>query len=57
MARGQGLDIRPCAAEDSCKLWRKLPRLLLEAVFLHWYWSGRIFATLTNNQRMLEKIN
>lgn len=56
MARGLGLDIRPCAAEDQCRLWDKFPRLMLEAFFLHWYWSGRLFAELTNNQRMLEKI-
>jgi len=57
MARGLGLDIRACAAEDSCKPWRRIPRLLLEAAFLHWYWSGRIFAILTKNQRMLAKIS
>jgi len=57
MARGLGLDIRACAAEDSCKFWRRLPRLLLEAIFLHWYWGGRIFSTLTGNNRMREKIS
>lgn len=57
MARGMGLDIRLCAAEDACKPWHRMPRLILEALFLHWYWSGRIFATLTNNKRMLEKIS
>jgi vancomycin permeability regulator SanA len=56
MAQGLGLDIRPCAAEDRCQLRDKIPRLMLEAFFLHWYWSGRFFAELTNNRRMLEKI-
>ncbi len=56
MAQGLGLDIRPCAAEADCQLWNKIPRLMLEAFFLHWYWSGRLFAELTNNRRMLEKI-
>lgn len=57
MAQGLGLDVRTCAAEDKCKIWRRIPRLLLETVFLHWYWSARIFATLTKNQRMLTKIS
>jgi glycosyltransferase involved in cell wall biosynthesis len=56
MARGLGLDITSCAAEENCRPWRRLPRLLLEAVYLHWYWSGRIFARLTGNKRMLGKI-
>lgn len=56
MAAGLGLTISPCAAEERCVFWNKLPHLMLEAVFLHWYWSGRIFAQLTNNRRMLEKI-
>lgn len=57
MARGLGLNIRLCAAEDTCKPWRRVPRLLLESVFLHWYWSGRVFATLTRNKRMQAKIS
>lgn len=56
MARGLGLHITPCAAEENCQPWRRMPRLLLEAVYLHWYWSGRVFARLTGNKRMQEKI-
>lgn len=56
MAKGLGLEISPCAAEEVCTPWRRIPRLLIEAAFLHWYWTGRVFATLTNNQRMLNKI-
>ncbi len=56
MASGLGLEVCPCAAEEEWRFWSRLPRLLLEAFFLHWYWSGRIFAQLTHNRRMLDKI-
>ncbi len=57
MAQGLGLEITPCAAEDKCRPWHRVSNLLLEAVFLHWYWSGRIFVFLIKNKRMLKKIS
>ncbi len=57
LARGLGLKVQPCAAEAECHFWRNVHRWPLETLFLHWYWSGRWFAQLTGNRRMLEKIS
>ncbi|GBE07873.1 hypothetical protein BMS3Abin11_00990 [bacterium BMS3Abin11] len=54
LASGLALTTRPCAAEESVVV--PLNKLLTETLFLHWYWAGRIYATVTRNQRMLEKI-
>lgn len=54
LANGLALTTRPCAAEESVDV--PLSKLLAETLFLHWYWAGRIYATVTRNQRMLEKI-
>jgi uncharacterized SAM-binding protein YcdF (DUF218 family) len=54
LASGLNLKIHPCAAEESVDL--PLNKLLTETLFLHWYWVGRIYATLTRNHRMLDKI-
>ncbi len=48
-------DAQPCAAEES--LYLPLHRMITETIFLHWYWCGRIYASLTQNQRMLDKIS
>ena len=55
LASGLELTTRPCAAEESVDL--RLSKLLTETLFLHWYWAGRVFATVTRNQRMLDKIS
>ncbi|BAO44368.1 conserved hypothetical protein [Thiolapillus brandeum] len=57
LARGLGLQVQPCAAENKLHFWRHWHRWLLETMFLHWYWSGRWYAQLTGNRRMLEKIS
>ncbi len=47
-----------CAAEDefSCSL-RNLGLCLKEAFYIHWFYSGKYWAKLTRNQRMLDKIS
>ncbi|HED34919.1 MAG TPA: YdcF family protein [Gammaproteobacteria bacterium] len=57
MAQGFDFTVVPCAAEDAYTpgILASLT-LVSEAFFLHWYLSGRIFAQLTRNQRMLTRI-
>lgn len=55
LAAGVALRTRPCAAEEAVDL--PLVKLLTETFFLHWYWTGRLYATVMHNQRMLEKIS
>ena len=55
LASGLTLTTRPCAAEETFDL--PLNKLLTETLFLHWYWAGRLYATVTRNQRMLDKIS
>lgn len=58
LAAGLGLDVRPCAAEAGFD-WspRHVGRLLLEGLYLHWYWVGRGWASLTRNQKSLARIS
>ena len=57
MARGMGLRCTPCAAESSrVAALRRPDRLLLEALFLHWYVVGSCFSRWTGNARMLARI-
>lgn len=57
MAQGFGFVVEKCAAED-----RYTPGLiatlvlLAETFHLHWYLTGRAYAKLTRNQRMLSRI-
>ncbi len=57
MAQGFGFNVLACAAEDTytSAVLASL-RLISETFFLHWYISGRVFAQLTHNQRMLARI-
>ena len=57
LARGLGLKVQPCAAESEFRFWQRLHRWPMETLFLHWYWSGRWYARITRNRRMLEKIS
>lgn len=58
LAVGLGLDVRPCAAEAGFAwLPRRIGRLLLEGLYLHWYWVGRGWANLTRNQKSLARIS
>lgn len=57
LAAGLGVAHRRCAAEE-CRLavLRHLPRLLLEALLIHWYLASRSFARLTRNRRIAARI-
>lgn len=57
LARGLGLQPRPCAAEERLRLdpltfWR----LGLEAWFLHWYAVGKTWSRWTGNRHSLARI-
>lgn len=57
MASGFGLEVDLCAAEEKLKInFPSVLKLMLEAMHIHWYMSGRIYAKLTNNIRMLERV-
>lgn len=57
MAQGCGFVVEQCAAEDvyTHGLIGTLA-LLIEAFYLHWYLTGRTYAKLTHNKRMLSRI-
>lgn len=56
LASGMSLPLAACGAERKYRARGTLPRSLVEAFYLHWYWSGRTYAHLTKNTRMLGKI-
>jgi uncharacterized SAM-binding protein YcdF (DUF218 family) len=57
IARGLGLDVRPCAAEaqlaDGAAARIALAR---EAFLVHWYWVGRRWSEWTGNRKSLARI-
>lgn len=55
MAGGFGFVIERCAAEDNFDI-KSISKLIHESFFLHWYLSGKLFAKLTNNKRLLARI-
>lgn len=58
MARNLGLDLRPMPAEvERHKVSTRLPRLVWEAYLLHWYHVGRLYARMTRNRGMLERVS
>lgn len=57
IARGLGLQVRPCAAEahyDRGTAGRG--ELAREAFLVHWYWVGRRWSEWTRNQKSLARI-
>ena len=57
MAKGFGLEVELCAAEEKFNLSPlSALKLMIEALHVHWYASGRLYARLTNNARMLNRI-
>ena len=58
LANGLGMYPMLCAAEDNFSAapstW---PRLLLEAYYLHWYHTGRLWSRLTKNSHSLARIS
>jgi uncharacterized SAM-binding protein YcdF (DUF218 family) len=55
LGRELGLALAPCAAEGEGAP-RRLGATLVEAVYLHWYATGRAFARAAGVRRMLDKI-
>ena len=56
----QGLSLNPdlCAAENDFKMEiTRLPRLLLEAYYIHWYLTGSIWSRLIRNKKSLKRIS
>ena len=56
----QGLGMKPdlCAAEDEFRLEvAAIPRLLLEAYYIHWYHTGAIWTHMTRSKNSLERIS
>jgi uncharacterized SAM-binding protein YcdF (DUF218 family) len=57
MARGLGLAVAPCAAEERFRAAPGvLARIAAEAFLVHWYLVGRGFARLVNHRGMLARI-
>jgi len=56
MAQGFSFNVRRCAAENAFSFNKNAFIMFGEAFFLHWYLCGRVYAKLTNNQRMLARI-
>ncbi|MCP3662664.1 MAG: glycosyltransferase [Gammaproteobacteria bacterium] len=58
IARNMQMSPQMCAAEDEFEITAtSLTALLREGFFVHWYKTGRAYAKLTGNRKMLEKIN
>lgn len=58
IAQGLGMNPDLCGAEDQFRLQAAgLPRLLLEACYLHWYYTGAIWSRLTRSKKSLERIS
>ncbi|WP_455218116.1 YdcF family protein [Kaarinaea lacus] len=56
-AGGLGIDHTLCAAEDRFTMNANiLARLVIEAYFLHWYYSGKYWSAWTNNKKWLDRI-
>ena len=58
LADGLGIAHLPCAAEERWQPGIDVVRpLLMEALLIHWYITGRLFARLTGNRRMAARIS
>ena len=58
-ALAEGLDMHPvvCGVEPRFDLnLVTVAKLMKEALLLHWYYTGRIWATLFGNKKMLQRI-
>ena len=57
LANGFKIPHTLCPADDIFRLnFLNSIRLLKEAFYTHWYWTGKIFSILINNQYMLNRI-
>jgi uncharacterized SAM-binding protein YcdF (DUF218 family) len=58
IAKGLGMNPSLCGAEDDSKqAVTRLPRLLLEAYYIHWYRTGAFWSRLTRNRKSLKRIS
>lgn len=58
LATSLGIEHQLCAAESSFRCNPgNLYKCLLETFYLHWFYSGKTWALLTRNQRMLNKLS
>lgn len=56
IAAGMEMSLQPCGAESRYSFQAVFPKAFIEAFFLHWYWSGRVFGSITRNNRILGKL-
>ncbi len=58
LAKGLNLNLQPVAAEEDFKfsflMWLKVMK---EAYFLHWYWSGKLWVFITVNKKSKARIS
>lgn len=58
MSKGFGINANPCPAENKFSYSPiYLVKTLNEAFLLHWYLTGKFWARLTNNKRMMDRIS
>ena len=57
MAKGLGIRHHLCAAEDKpVRLWRIMPRIILEAYYIHWYEVGKLWSYSIRSEKSLNRI-
>lgn len=58
LAGGLGMILQAIAAESSRRVsWLILFRMIKEAYYLHWYWSGKLWVLLTANHKSQARIS
>ena len=58
MANGMKINHQLCAAEEKLDFGVKHSlKLLIEAYYLHWYYSGKYWSLWTNNKKWLQRIS
>lgn len=58
MTQGFGINAEICAAENNLDYSLvSIAKLLMETFHMHWYMTGKHYAHLTNNKRMLDRIS
>jgi uncharacterized SAM-binding protein YcdF (DUF218 family) len=57
IARGLGLRYFMCASDEYLEMgFNNIRRMLVEAYFLNWYFTGKAWAAWTGNRKMLQRI-
>jgi len=56
ITKGLGIKAALCASESNRNLLNIVFHAFSEAFYLHWYWVGRLYGSLTKNKRILEKL-